>query len=56
MKLIVEHIPLQAVCKECNNKYVIDFLNIKCSNCQSENMELLPDWPLILEEVELEKE
>ena len=56
IKLIVEHIPLQAVCKECNSNYEIDFLNIKCPNCQSENMELLPDSPLILEEIEFEKE
>ncbi|MBN2590369.1 MAG: hydrogenase maturation nickel metallochaperone HypA [Sedimentisphaerales bacterium] len=56
MKLIVEHKPLQAICKECNNNYVIDFLSIKCPNCQGESMELLPDSPLILEEVELEME
>ncbi len=56
MKLIVEQKPLQAVCKECNNNYVIDLLNIKCPNCQSESMELLPDSPLILEEIEFEME
>jgi len=56
MKILVEHKPLQAVCKDCDIKYDVDFLNIKCPNCQSENMELLPDSPLILEEIEFEKE
>lgn len=56
LKLIVEHKPLRAVCKECNNNYTIDFSNVKCPNCQSESMELLPDSPLILEEIEFEKE
>ncbi len=56
LKLIVEHKPLRAVCKECNNIYTIDFSNVKCPNCQSESMNLLPDSPLILEEIEFEKE
>ena len=56
MKLRIEHKPLQAVCKDCNKSFEVDFSNIKCSNCRSENIELLPDAPLLLEEIEFESE
>ena len=56
MKLNIEQKPLQAVCKDCNNTFMIDFSNIKCSKCRSENIELLPDAPLLLEEIEFESE
>ena len=51
MKLDVEQKPLQAVCKECNNNFSVEFSNIKCPNCQGDNFELLPDAPLLLEEI-----
>ena len=56
MKLIVEQKPLQAVCKQCKKTFAVDFSNIKCPNCKSENLELLPDAPLVLEEIEFESE
>ena len=51
MKLNVEKKPLQALCKDCNSNFYIEFSNIKCHDCGSENLELLPDAPLILEEI-----
>lgn len=56
MKLNVEQKPLKAVCRECKNTFAIDFNHIKCPDCQSENMEILPDAPLLLEEIEFESE
>jgi hydrogenase nickel incorporation protein HypA/HybF len=56
IKLIVEQKPLMAVCRECKNNFAIDFSNIKCPNCQNENIEILPDAPLILEEIEFKTE
>lgn len=56
MKLIVEQKPLMALCRECKNNFAIDFSNIKCPNCQNENIEILPDAPLILEEIEFKME
>ncbi len=56
MKLIVEQKPLMAVCRECKNSFAIDFSNIKCPNCQNESIEILPDAPLILEEIEFKTE
>ena len=56
MKLKVEQKPLKAVCKDCKKTFAIDFSNIKCSHCQSENLDILPDAPLLLEEIEFESE
>jgi hydrogenase nickel incorporation protein HypA/HybF len=56
MKLEVEHKHLEAKCKICNEYFQIDFSNPKCSNCQSNEFELMPDAPLILEEIEFNAE
>jgi hydrogenase nickel incorporation protein HypA/HybF len=53
-KLEVEHKPLQAKCKACNRVFAVDFLNAKCSACGSDDFELLPDAPLLVEEIEFE--
>ncbi|MGD2093419.1 MAG: hydrogenase maturation nickel metallochaperone HypA [Phycisphaerales bacterium] len=52
MKLEVEHKPIQAKCKDCNQEFNIEFSCPRCSKCGSENFELLPDVPLMLEEIE----
>ena len=56
MKLIIEQKPLRAECKECKKSFAIDFESIKCPNCHSENFELLPDAPLMLEEIKFKME
>ncbi len=56
MKLEIEHKHLEAKCKRCNENFIIDFSNPKCSNCQSNEFELMPDAPLILEEIEFDTE
>ena len=56
MKINVEQKPLQAVCNDCKTSFDIDFSSIKCTNCNSENTKLLPDAPLLLEEIEFESE
>ena len=56
VKLVVEQKPLQALCNECNMNFTIDLLSVKCPDCSSENIKLLPDPPLLLEEIEFEME
>jgi len=56
MKLEIEHKHLEAKCKSCNEYFHIDFSNPKCSKCQSNDFELMPDAPLILEEIEFNTE
>jgi len=53
-KLQIEHKPLQATCKTCGRTFAVDYSNVKCPVCGSDNFELLPDAPLLVEEIEFE--
>ena len=54
MKLKIEHKPLQGKCKKCNEVFNFELCQPRCSKCQSEKFDLLPDAPLVLEEIEFE--
>jgi len=56
VKLEIEHKPLQAKCKVCNQIFDVDFSKPQCQKCESEDFGLLPDAPLILEEIEFQME
>ena len=56
MKLEIEHKPLQAKCTDCHQNFYIEFSEPKCTRCGNREFELLPDAPLILEEIEFETE
>ena len=56
LKLSIEHKPLQARCKKCNRQFDFDFTSPTCPACTSQDYELLPDPPLLLQEVEFETE
>jgi len=52
MKLQIEHKAMQGQCKKCNQSFDIEFSDPRCPKCSSEEFELLPDAPLLLEEIE----
>lgn len=54
LKLEISHKPLKGLCRACNKKFDIDLSKIKCKFCNSKDIELLPDAPFILEEIEFE--
>jgi len=54
VKLEIEHKPLQAKCKICKSIFEIEFSNPQCEKCNGKEFELLPDAPLILEEIEFQ--
>jgi hydrogenase nickel incorporation protein HypA/HybF len=56
MKLKIEHKPIQGKCKNCNTIFHFDICLPKCPQCKSDEFDLLPDAPLILEEIEFETE
>ena len=56
MTLTVEHKPLQARCHGCEGTFALDRTEMRCPQCNQEDFELLPDAPLVLEEIEFEKE
>jgi len=52
--LEIEHKPVRAKCKNCNQSFDVELSQPRCSKCGSGDFELLPDAPLILEEIELQ--
>ena len=56
LKLQIEHKPIQAHCKNCKNNYDIDISIPACPKCGSEDFELQPDAPLMLEEIDFQSE
>ena len=56
MKLEIEHKPMQGQCKSCNENFDVELSHPRCSKCSGEDFELLPDAPLLLEEIELQME
>jgi len=56
MTLKIEHKPLQGQCGKCRERFEIDISRPRCPKCNSEDFELLPDAPLILEEIDFETE
>jgi hydrogenase nickel incorporation protein HypA/HybF len=56
MKLQIDHKPMQGKCKNCKVNFDIEFSHPMCTQCGSEDFELLPDAPLILEEIEFQED
>ena len=54
MALEIEHKALQAKCGTCGDVFVVDWANVKCPSCCGGDFELLPDAPLLLEQIEFE--
>jgi len=54
IELHVEHKPLHAVCGSCGSDFVVEFSRPQCAGCGGEDFELLPDAPLLLEEIDFQ--
>jgi hydrogenase nickel incorporation protein HypA/HybF len=56
MKLEIEHKPIQGKCRNCGETFDFELCRPKCPKCKSDEFDLLPDAPLVLEEIEFETE
>ncbi len=54
VKLEIEHKPIRALCRDCNQDFDVELSEPRCSSCGGEDFELLRDAPLLLEEIEFE--
>jgi len=52
IKLEVEHKPIQGQCLNCNESFTVVLSKPSCPKCGSKEFNLLPDAPLMLEEIE----
>ncbi|MFH1370962.1 MAG: hydrogenase maturation nickel metallochaperone HypA [Planctomycetota bacterium] len=55
LKLNIEQKPIQARCKKCDNIFALELHEPGCPKCRCEDFELLPDAPLLLEEIDFEE-
>ena len=56
MKLNIEHKPLQGQCKNCNENFDVKLTKPLCPHCGSGDFKLLPDEPMMLQEIEFDME
>ena len=56
IKLEIQHKSLQGRCRKCDRTFDFEITNPVCPNCQGDDFKLLPDAPLMLEEIEFESE
>lgn len=56
LKLEIEHKLMQGRCRNCNEVFSVDFHQSLCPKCKVEDFDLLPDAPLVLEEIEFQTE
>ncbi len=56
IRLEIEHKPIQGKCKNCDETFDFELCQPKCPKCGGEEFDILPDAPLILEEIEFETE
>ena len=54
VKLEIEHKPPRAECKNCNTIFDLDIDSLTCSRCNTNDIKILPDPPLLLEQIEFE--
>jgi hydrogenase nickel incorporation protein HypA/HybF len=55
MKLRIEHKSIQGKCSGCGKKFDFDLTKSGCTHCGCDKFDLLPDPPLLLEEIEFEE-
>ena len=56
MKIQIEHKQMQGKCRDCQEVFKLKLSCPRCPKCDSESFELLPDAPLVLEEIEFQTE
>ena len=54
LTLEVVHIPLKANCESCSRTFEFDIYSPGCMYCSGTNINIQPDAPLLLEEIEFE--
>jgi len=55
VKIEVVEKPLQAKCRDCGKTFDFNIYSPRCPDCESEDVDILPDAPLLLEEIEFQE-
>jgi hydrogenase nickel incorporation protein HypA/HybF len=51
VELRIEHKPIRARCKDCGREFDVELSDPACPACETGVFELLPDAPLVIEEI-----
>ena len=51
VELQIEHKPMRARCNDCGREFEVELSDPACPVCETGTFELLPDAPLIIEEI-----
>jgi hydrogenase nickel incorporation protein HypA/HybF len=54
LRLQIEHKPIRAQCNACAGTFNVSLAAASCPKCGGDDFKLLPDAPLILEQIEFE--
>lgn len=54
LELNIEHKPIRGQCKKCNREFSIEIDDPKCPYCGTDDFKLMPDAPLLLEQIEFQ--
>ena len=55
-KLNIDHKPLQGQCEKCDKQFDIEISKLLCPHCGAGDFQLLPDEPIMLQEIEFDTE
>ena len=56
VEIAIEHKPFRGRCRHCETVFTVDFDEPVCPSCGGTVYDLLPDAPLLLEEIEFREE
>ena len=51
VELQIEHKPLRARCRDCGREFDVELSDPACPACENGDFDLLPDAPLIIEQI-----
>jgi hydrogenase nickel incorporation protein HypA/HybF len=54
VRLNIEQKPIQARCRKCDATFSFDLHSPTCPKCKGDDFELMPDAPIMLDEIEFE--
>lgn len=55
-KLIIEEIPIQCVCNQCNRTFIIEELQFLCPECFSSDLTILSGREFLIDSIEVPNE
>ena len=55
-RLNIDHKPLLGQCKKCDKQFEVEITKPFCPGCSSGDFKLLPDEPIMLQEIEFDME